>query len=407
MDENSTVVIVGASLAGAKAAETLRSEGFTGNIVLLGEESERPYERPPLSKEYLMGKAERADAYVHDEGWYAEQHVDLRTSTKVTGLDTGNSTVTTEAGETISYDALLITTGSDVTALDVPGADLAGVHYLRRLDESDALREKLKKGVRVVVVGAGWIGMEVAAAAREAGADVTVVEQADLPLQGVLGDEVARIYADLHREHGVDLRQSTSVREIRGDTSVSEVVLEDGATVPADLVVVGIGVTPATALAEAGGLDLDGGICVDQALRTSAEGVWAAGDVAAAFHPLYGKRIHLQHWDNASNGGPAAARSILGQEVVYDAVPYFFSDQYDLGMELAGLVEPGAYDDVVFRGDGAEREFVTFWLADGRVVAGMNANIWDVNDDIKALVRSGKQVDRTKLADPSVPLSDL
>jgi len=205
----------------------------------------------------------------------------------------------------------------------------------------------------------------------------------------------------------VDLRQSTSVRELRGDTSVTEVLLENGATLPADLVVVGIGITPATALAEAGGLQIEDGIAVDQALRTSAAGVWAAGDVAAAFHPLYGRRIRLQHWDNAMNGGPAAAKSILGQEVVYDAVPYFFSDQYDLGMELAGIVEPGSYDDVVFRGDGTKREFVTFWLADGRVVAGMNANIWDVNDDIKALVRSGKQVDRAKLADPDVPLSDL
>ena len=411
MDER-VFVIVGASLAGAKAAEALREAGFAGTVMLIGEEIDLPYERPPLSKGYLLGDAPREGAQVHDADWYRQQDIDLRLGARVTNLDPASHTITIDGVETLHYDRLLLTTGSRVRRLDVPGEDLLDVRYLRTQSESDALLDRLRSGARqVVVVGAGWIGLETAAAARHHGATVTVVEMDTLPLRRVLGDEVAAVYANLHREHGVDFRFGAGVREFRGSDGVlTGVVLTDGTELPADLAIVGVGITPATELAVAGGLTVDNGIAVDSALRTSDPDVYAAGDVANVLNPLVGKRIRVEHWDNAMNGGPAAARSMAGEDVTYDWVPYFFSDQYDLGMEYAGYVEPGGYDEVVFRGDPASYEFIAFWVKDGRVLAGMNANIWDVQDDIQALVRAGhggKPVDRARLADPSVPLPDL
>jgi len=405
-------VIVGASLAGAKAAEALREAGFAGTVMLIGEEIDLPYERPPLSKGYLLGDAPREGAQVHDAEWYRQQNIELRGGTRVTDLDPAAHAITIDGVAKIHYDRLLLTTGSRVRRLDVPGEDLLDVRYLRTQPESDALLDRLRSGVRqVVVVGAGWIGLETAAAARHHGASVTVVEMDTLPLRRVLGDEVAAVYANLHREHGVDFRFGAGVREFRGfDGVLTGVVLTDGTELPADLAIVGVGITPATELAVAGGLTVDNGIAVDSALRTSDPDVYAAGDVASVLNPLVGKRIRVEHWDNAMNGGPAAARSMAGEDVTYDWVPYFFSDQYDLGMEYAGYVEPGGYDEVVFRGDPASYEFIAFWVKDGRVLAGMNANVWDVQDDIQALVRAGhggKPVDRARLADPSVPLPDL
>jgi 3-phenylpropionate/trans-cinnamate dioxygenase ferredoxin reductase component len=406
--DDRTFVIVGASLAGAKAAETLRDEGFTGRVVLVGEEPEPPYERPPLSKGYLLGSDERDTAFVHDRAWYDKQNIELRTGTRAEGLDPGAHTVTLAGGERLTYDKLLLTTGSVVRRLQVPGAELEGVHYLRRIEHADTLRGVLVEGARVVVIGGGWIGLEVAAAARTHRAAVTLVEVDTLPLRRVLGDEVARVFADLHAEHGVDLRLGTGIREIVGtDGRVASVTLEDGTSLPADAVVVGVGITPAVELAQAAGLAVDNGVVVDAALRTSDPDVYAAGDVANADNPLLGKHIRVEHWQNALDGGPAAARSMLGQDVVYDRVPYFFSDQYDLGMEYTGYAEPGGYDQVVFRGDVPGREFIAFWVADGRVLAGMNVNVWDVAEDIERMVRSGARVDPARLADPSVALADL
>jgi 3-phenylpropionate/trans-cinnamate dioxygenase ferredoxin reductase subunit len=406
--DDRTFVIVGASLAGAKAAETLRDEGFTGRVVLVGEEPEPPYERPPLSKGYLLGSDERDTAFVHDRAWYDKQNIELRTGTRAEELDPRAHAVTLAGGERLTYDKLLLTTGSVVRRLQVPGAELEGVHYLRRIEHADTLRGVLVEGARVVVIGGGWIGLEVAAAARTHGAAVTLVEVDTLPLRRVLGDEVARVFADLHAEHGVDLRLGTGIREIVGtDGRVASVTLEDGTSLPADAVVVGVGITPAVELAQAAGLAVDNGVVVDAALRTSDPDVYAAGDVANADNPLLGRHIRVEHWQNALDGGPAAARSMLGQDVVYDRVPYFFSDQYDLGMEYTGHAEPGGYDQVVFRGDVPGREFIAFWVADGRVLAGMNVNVWDVAEDIERMVRSGAPVDPARLADPSVPLADL
>jgi 3-phenylpropionate/trans-cinnamate dioxygenase ferredoxin reductase subunit len=403
-----TFVIVGASLAGAKAAETLRADGFTGRVVLIGDETEPPYERPPLSKGYLLGSDERAKVFVHEQGWYAEHDIELRLGTEVTAVDRAGKQVELAGGERLGYDRLLLATGSQPRRLDVPGGDLAGVEYLRRLADSERIAAALQPGRRVVVVGAGWIGLEVTAAARQRGAEVTLVEVLDLPLERVLGPEVGRVLADLHAEHGVDLRMGSGVREIRGDGGrVAAVVLADGAELPADAVIVGVGIRPATALAEAAGLAVDNGVLVDAALRTSDPDIFAAGDVANVDHPLLGERVRVEHWANALNGGPAAARSMLGREVVYDRVPYFFSDQYDLGLEYSGWAPQGSYDEVVFRGNVPGREFVAFWLRGGRVLAGLNANIWDVTEAIQELVRSGRPVDRTKLADPAVPLTDV
>jgi 3-phenylpropionate/trans-cinnamate dioxygenase ferredoxin reductase subunit len=291
--------------------------------------------------------------------------------------------------------------------LRVPGGDLDGVLTLRTAADADRLKDELAAGDRqVVVVGAGWIGLEVAAAARSYGNAVTVVEPQPQPLRGVLGDEIGAVFAQLHRDHGVDLRLSTGVTGFRGDGPRVRAVLTDAGELPADLVVVGVGVVPRTELAEAGGLDVDDGVVVDASLRTSAPDVWAAGDIAAWPHPRYGRRIRVEHWANALNGGPAAARALLGQDVTYDRLPYFFTDQYDLGMEYSGLASPA--DAVVCRGDVGGREFVAFWQDAGqRVQAAMNVNVWDVTDDLQALVRAGVPVDPARLADPDVPLGEL
>ena len=404
----STYVIVGASLTGAKAAETLREEGFDGNIVLLGEENERPYERPPLSKGYLLGKDERSSIFVHEEGWYAENGVDLRLGVRVTALDPGAKQVSLDDGGTVAYDRLLLATGASPRHLRAPGADLEGVMYLRRVGDSERLQAALSGGGQVVTVGAGWIGLEVTAAAREAGCEVTVVEPEPVALHRQLGPELGGVFTDLHKEHGVVFRFRESVTEFRGSGGrVNEAVTSSGAVLPADVVVVGIGAIPATGLASDAGLDVGNGVIVDAGLRSSAPDVFAAGDVANAYHPLYGKHVRVEHWANALNGGPAAARSMLGQGVSYDAVPYFYSDQYDLGMEAAGLPEPDTYDQVVYRGDLAGREFVAFWLSDGMVMGGMNVNVWDVNDDIQALIRSRRRVEEARLADLDVAIPDL
>jgi 3-phenylpropionate/trans-cinnamate dioxygenase ferredoxin reductase subunit len=401
-----TYVVIGGGLAGAKAAETLRTQGFEGGIVLVAEEPEVPYERPPLSKGYLLGNDEREKARVHDAGWYAEHGVDLRTGVRAVALDPGAHRVELDSGETLDYAKLLLATGSSPRRLPVPGADLDGVRYLRTLPDSDRLLADLREGGRtLVVVGAGWIGLEVTAAARGYGNDVTVVEPQPTPLFQALGPEMGEVFAHLHRQHGVNLRTGTGVREFRGDGAVSAVVTDGGDELPADLVLVGVGAAPNTALAEEAGLEVENGVVTDAALRTSAPDVFAAGDVARSYNPLFGRHVRVEHWANALNGGPAAARSMLGQDVVYDRVPYFFTDQYDLGMEYSGLGGPD--DKVVCRGNREDGEFIAFWLSGGRVVAGMNVNVWDVTDPIQKLIRSGAEVPVERLTDPAVPLEEL
>jgi 3-phenylpropionate/trans-cinnamate dioxygenase ferredoxin reductase component len=410
MTSDQTMVIVGASLAGARAAQTLRDEGFSGPVTLIGEEDETPYERPPLSKDYLMGRHGREKLYVQPREWYSEHDVDLRLGTRVTELDPAAHEIVLSGGERLGYSRLLLATGSSPRRLPAPGADLENVLYLRNVGDSDRIKAALENAARVAVIGAGWIGLETAAAARSAGAEVTILELAELPLLRVLGREVAEVFARLHELNGVDLRFGVQVAQITAgsDGTARGVRLADGTQVDADVVIVGIGITPNVELAAAGGLAVDNGVVTDERLRTSDPDVFAAGDVANAFHPLLGKHIRVEHWANARHQPVAAAQAMLGRDVSYDRVPYFYTDQYDLGMEYAGYVEPGEYAAVVFRGDVPGREFVAFWLGDdGRVLAGMNVNIWDVNDHIGALVRSGKPVSTDALTNASIPLESL
>jgi 3-phenylpropionate/trans-cinnamate dioxygenase ferredoxin reductase subunit len=405
MSTDRTFVIAGAALAGAKAAETLRAEGFDGRVVLIGTEQERPYERPPLSKDYLRGESGRETVYVHDEGFYAEQDIELLLGRTVTSVDTSAEEVELDGGERLRYDRLLLATGAEPRRLSIPGAELPGVYYLRSVQDSDAMRERLDRGGSVVVVGAGWIGAEVAASARQRGLDVTVLELTSVPLERVLGPELGAIYRDIHADHGVRMLLGTGVEAFEGGAAVERVRTTDGTQIACDFVVVGIGVQPRTQLAAAAGLAVDNGILVDERLQTDVPGVFAAGDVANASHPFFGERIRVEHWANALNQGPAAARNMLDRAEPYDTIPYFYSDQYDVGMEYAGHAP--TWDRVVFRGDPAGREFIAFWVAGDRVVAGMNVNVWDVTDDIQRLIRARAVVDDRRLADTDVPLVAL
>ena len=394
-----TFAVVGAGLAGAKGVEALRAEGFGGRVVLFGAEQHRPYERPPLSKGYLQGADERDSVFVHPPTWYTEHDVDLRTGTAVVGLDRHVHEVMTRDGDTLHYDKLLLATGATPRHLRVPGAELSAVHYLRTLDDSEVLRSAFRPDVRVVVVGAGWIGLETAAAARVAGADVTVLENAALPLLRVLGARMARVFADLHTAHGVDLRCGVTVSAIRAreddPSAVGGVELADGAVLDADVVVIGVGVAPEVDLARASGLAVDDGVLVNASLRTSDPDVFAVGDIANAEHPVLGRRVRVEHWANALHQPKVAAKAMLGADAVYDRLPYFFTDQYDLGMEYVGYADSD--DDVVIRGDLDAREFVAFWVREGRVLAGMNVNVWDVTDRIRDLILSGDPVDDFEL----------
>jgi 3-phenylpropionate/trans-cinnamate dioxygenase ferredoxin reductase component len=405
MSADRTFMIVGGGLAGAKAAQTLREDGFDGRVVLLGEEDVAPYERPPLSKDYLRGDAGRDAIWAQEEGWYEANDVELRTSTRAAELALASSEVVLDGGERIGYDQLLLATGSAARRLPIDGADLDGVHLLRTVADSDALREALTPGVRVVVIGAGWIGCEVAASAKQRGADVTMVAPEDVPLERVLGSEVGAVFREVHASRGVELVLGTGVEAIEGSGRVSGVRTTGGRTLGADLVVVGVGAAPRTELAAAAGLTVQDGVLTDDRLRTSAPNVFAAGDIARAQHPILGETIRVEHWGTALEQGPAAARNMLGRDLAYDRIPYFFSDQYDVGMEYAGHAL--TYDRVVFRGDPSTFEFMAFWMRGDRVAAGINVNVWDVNEDVQALVRSGASVEDAALADPDVALGAL
>jgi 3-phenylpropionate/trans-cinnamate dioxygenase ferredoxin reductase subunit len=404
MPDNQTFVIVGAGLTGATAAQSLREAGFGGRLILIGDEAERPYERPPLSKDFLRGETTEVP-FVHAAELYADKDVELWTSTRVVGVETGVQELLLEGDRRLGYDRLLLTTGARPRRLDVPGAGLDGIHYLRTVADSRAIAERIERQERLVVVGSGWIGAEIAASARQKGCEVTMLEMASLPLERVLGPELGQVYLDIHREHGVEFLAETTVDRFEGRGSVERVLTRDGAEIETDFVVVGVGVAPRCGLAEAAGIRVDNGILVDERLETSVPGVFAAGDVANAEHAFYGRRIRVEHWANAGVQGELAAKAMLDRSAVYDEIPYFFSDQYEVGMEYGGYAT--GWDEVVFRGDVEAREFIAFWLEDGRVAAGMNVNVWDVNETIRELIRSRRQVDRDALLDVDAPLDQL
>ncbi|MFG2944823.1 NAD(P)/FAD-dependent oxidoreductase [Streptomyces adustus] len=408
MSHENTFVVVGGGLAAGKAAEELREHGHDGPLLVIGDEQERPYVRPPLSKGYLLGKEDRESIHVHPEGWYREHGVDLLLGTSVTSVDAQAKEVTLDDGRRVPYAKLLLATGSSPRRLSVPGADLENVLYLRRVGDSERLKAAFTEGARIVVVGGGWIGLETAAAARTAGAEVTVLEHAELPLLKVLGRETAEVFAGLHQEHGVDLRPGARIERVTGTGGrVTGVRLADGSHLPADAVVVGVGITPNVRLAEEAGLEVRDGIVTDEHLRTSMADIHAVGDVANAYHPRLGRHLRVEHWANALHQPRTAALSMLGKDAVYDRLPYFYTDQYDLGMEYTGYAEPGGYDRVVFRGSRDERRFIAFWMSGNRVLAGMSVNVWDVIGTIRAVIESGVRTDDAVLRDPAVPLESL
>lgn len=395
-------VIIGGGLAAAHAVQTLREHGYPGAITVVADEEMAPYERPPLSKDFLQGKQDAEAAIVHDAGWYAAHDVALMLGEHAVSIDRQAHTVGLDSGTRVGYRHLLLATGADSRRLHLQGAGLPGVFALRRVGEARNLKAAFTAGGHLAIVGAGWIGLEVAASARQAGMEVTVVAPGSTPLGSILGDEVGGHFADLHRRHGVHLRlglQVTAILEEEGRAAGLET--SDG-EVPADIVLIAVGATPAVALAEAAGLETGNGILVDSALRTSDPDILAAGDVANAENTELG-RLRVEHWDNAIRQGKLAAKTILGHTDRYDWQPYFFTDQFDLGMEYVGHAGPEAH--TVIRGDLDEGEFIAFWLEDGVVTAAMNVNIWDVNDTLRALL--GREVETARLVDEDVPLEDL
>lgn len=399
-------VIVGGGLAGVTAAEQLRESGFAGKILLLGDEVHGPYNRPPLSKEYMTGTDGRDSVQLHPDAWYLEHNIDLVTGQTATAL--GDHTVALASGEQVPFDRLLLATGSSPRRLDLPGSDASGIHYLRTVDDSENLRASLSDGgKKVVLVGAGWIGLELAAAARGYGNTVTVVAPDSVPLSRALGEELGTMFKNLHESHGVTFQLDTKVTGFSEADGCVAGVITDAGVIDADLVVVGIGAIPNTALAKTGGVDVDNGILVDEHLATSVADVFAAGDVANAYHPVVRQRMRNEHWANAIASGKVAARSMLGEDAVLNDIPYFYTDQFDLGMEYSGYAPLTKDAHIVYRGDRTKGEFIAFWVAKGKVVAGMNVNVWDVNEQVQELIRSGRPIDETQLQDAAVELSAL
>lgn len=401
------VVVIGGGLAGAKTVEALRDQGFEGAVTLIAAESDLPYERPPLSKGFLAGSAPFEEAVVHPQEWYTEHSIHLRRGERVTAIDPGAHQVSVDDGSTIGYDKLVLATGSVPRTASLPGAAAHGVHQLRTRADAEQIRAEFGKGRRLVIIGGGWIGLEVAATARGAETAVSVIEPSELPLARAIGPQVAAVYAEVHRAHGVDLRTSTTAAEIlTEDGRATGVKLTDGEVIDADAVVIGIGAVPVVDLAESAGLAVDNGVLVDAGLRTSDPDIYAVGDIANQQHPRLGRRVRVEHWATALNQPAVAVTNLLGGSAEYDELPYFFSDQYDLGMEFYGDISTAAR--VVIRGDLEAREFVAFWLdSDTHITAVMNVNVWDVIDAVKPLILAGRVVDPAKVADPDVDYASL
>lgn len=402
-----SVLVIGGGLAGARTVEALRGLGHDGRLVLVGDEDQLPYERPPLSKEYLHGRTAFDTAVVHPERWYDDHRVELRTGAHVRSLDAAAHLATLDDGSTVRFDAAVLATGSSPRRLPVPGGDAALT--LRTRADSDRLRSVLSDAPRVVVVGSGWIGLEIAAAAVAAGCTVTVVERGALPVEHAVGSELGGLFASLHRDHGVTFLVRHEVAEVvlDGAQAVAAVRLSDGRVLEADVVVAGIGVEPRQSLAAGAGLTVTEGVVVDEHLRSSHPDVYAVGDVALAYHPFVGKHVRVEHWANAEHQPAVAAASALGMDRRYERLPYFFSDQFEMSMELTGFLEPGGYDDLVLRGDVPGLTFCAFWLQHGRVVAGMSSGVQGAIPQIEQLVRSRAEVVPDELRDSGTSLSDL
>ncbi|MGL3149986.1 NAD(P)/FAD-dependent oxidoreductase [Microbacterium sp. A82] len=403
------VIVIGGGLAAGKTAQALRDDGYQGAITLIAAERHLPYERPSLSKDYLAGKSSFDDALVHSADWYRDNDVVVREGTTATSIDTVGHVVRLDDDSSLPYDKLVLATGSTARHLSIEGADADGIHYLRTLEESDAIRKTFGAGKKLVIIGGGWIGLEVAAAARAASTTVTILEGGKLPLLKVLGAQVAQVFTDLHTAHQVDVRVDVKVEAITtADGRATGVRLAGGEIVSADAIVVGIGVVPEVGLALAAGLDVDNGVLVDASLRSNDPDVFAVGDIANQQHPILSHRVRVEHWASALNQPAAAVSALLGNDATYSELPYFYSDQYDLGCEYIGFVAPGADHHVVVRGSLADREFVAFWLdSDCCILAAMAVNVWDVLEEIKPLIVSHSPVDPERLIDPEIPYARL
>lgn len=399
------VVIVGGGLAGAKTAESLRGWGFDGRVTIVGEEPCRPYQRPPLSKSYLRGRSGFEDAAVHPEKFYESNDIDLLTSTRVLSIDPRSRTVGLSGNAALHWDHLVLATGARARHWKRSGAELDGVLYLRSIEDADAIRTRIEPGARAVVLGAGWVGTEVAASIRRLGIEVAMVYRSAVPFESTMGPAVGAAVADVHRSNGVELYPSSVPVALRGSRHVEAVELEDGRLLAADFVVAGVGAEPADELALAAGLDVEVGVLTDAQLRASAHGVFAVGDVAAIDHPLFDGRVRSHHWWSALTQPPTVAANIVGVPAVYDWVPTFTSKQYDLMLEHTGHAP--RWDSIVVRGDVSQRRFVAFWMLDGTVVAGLTAGIAGLEHQIRSLVAGRRRVDPRALADPGTGISDL
>jgi 3-phenylpropionate/trans-cinnamate dioxygenase ferredoxin reductase component len=397
-------VIVGASLAGGSAVGTLREEGFDGDIVLLGSEPHPPYERPPLSKSFLRGETPFTDALVFQEAFYADNHVETGFGSTVVRIDTKDKQVVVAAGDRIPYDKLLLTTGARNRRPPIPGSDLDGVYDLRTVEDSERLRQEAASGRRAVVVGMGFIGSEVAASLRQRGVDVVAIASGEAPMAGILGPQVSRALADIHRDHGVDLVLGDLGARIEGNGKVEAVVTRSGRRLECDFVVLGLGVKPVTGLARGTPMEVDDGILVDELCRTTAPDVFAAGDVANHLHPVFG-RLRVEHWQHARLHGAAAARSMMGKGRPYDEIHWFWSDQYENNLQYLGQVK--GWDDIVIRGSVEDRDFLAFYLAGGRIIGLVGFNRGQEVANAKPLVASPAHVDPDRLRNQEVALSSL
>jgi 3-phenylpropionate/trans-cinnamate dioxygenase ferredoxin reductase subunit len=400
-----TFIVVGAGHAAGQAVATMRSKGHDGRIVLIGDEPYVPYERPPLSKALLAGELELERTYLKKEAWYGDKDIEFRANTRVTALDRKARTVTTATGEQLSYDKLLLATGTRVRKLQVPGASLDNIFYLRAIDDTLAIQKRMRGGCRVVIVGGGYIGLEVAAVAIKMGCHVTVLEGLERVMSRVVAPEVSDFYTEVHRHEGVSIHTGMAVTGFEGDDAVQRVHCADGSSYDADLVVIGVGVIPNVELAAEGDIAVDNGIVVDEFCQTSDPHVWAAGDCTNHPNSLLGMRLRLESVQNAVDQGKTAAAAMCGDPKRYAEVPWFWSDQYDLKLQIVGLSEPG--DEVVIRGNPEDRKFSAIYLRHGKFVAINAINMIKDFMAAKKLIADQKTIDPVKVADASIPLKEF
>ena len=405
MSDSGTFVILGASQAGGWIARTLRSEGFEGRIVLIGEEPHLPYERPPLSKDALLGEVEVDSTYFWPPESYEELNIETMLGVRATAIDPGGKQVSLDNGETSNYDRLAITTGARARLLPIDGAELEGVHYLRTMDDTLAIRGAVEKGSTALIVGGGWIGLEVAATLKKLGCHSVVVEFADRLCGRAVTPDISDWMLKFHQSHGIDVRLGTGVERFEGDGKIERAVLSDGDTIDCSLAVVGIGVIPNSELAETAGLNVENGIVVDELCRTSDPDVFSAGDVTSHPNDLLGKRVRLESWENAQNQGIAAGKSMLDKGEPYAEIPWFWSDQHDANIQMIGL--PENWDEVVTRGDPAEGSFLTMYLSGGRIIGAISVNNARDIRFAKRLMAAKKVVSPDDLANPDIKMQAL